>query len=110
QALPGHGLTRSPRPNSGLPEFGNLRRPKSDISDFGWGEGAGTLRRTCGASISSVHASGGRPDRPAFQPLAPGKPYQKQKEYRRPDRGKAKKQARLPEQRKDRHGIDEMAA
>ena len=23
-------------PNSGLPEFGTLRWPKSDISDFGW--------------------------------------------------------------------------
>jgi hypothetical protein len=28
----------SPHPNSGLPEFGTLKRPKSDISDFGWGE------------------------------------------------------------------------
>jgi len=31
----------SPRPNSGLPEFGNIDWPKSDISDFGWGEGWG---------------------------------------------------------------------
>ena len=28
----------SPRPNSGLPEFGTISRPKSDISDLGWGE------------------------------------------------------------------------
>ena len=28
----------SPQPNSGLPEFGSIERPKSDISDFGWGE------------------------------------------------------------------------
>src|SRR6266496_5063188 len=26
----------SPRPNSGLPEFGPLNWPKSDKSDFGW--------------------------------------------------------------------------
>src|SRR5262249_23494606 len=26
-----------PRPNSGLPEFGTLRWPKSDTSDLGWG-------------------------------------------------------------------------
>ena len=26
------------RPNSGLPEFGTLIVPKSDISEFGWGE------------------------------------------------------------------------
>ena len=25
-----------PHPNSGLPEFGIFKRPKSDISDFGW--------------------------------------------------------------------------
>src|SRR5229473_1198870 len=25
-------------PNSGLPEFGTLKWPKSDISDLGWGE------------------------------------------------------------------------
>jgi hypothetical protein len=31
----------SPHPNSGLPEFGTLDRPKSDKSDFGWGEGWG---------------------------------------------------------------------
>ena len=28
-------------PNSGLPEFGTIEWPKSDISDFGWGEGWG---------------------------------------------------------------------
>jgi hypothetical protein len=26
----------SPAPNSGLPEFGTLSRPKSDKPDFGW--------------------------------------------------------------------------
>jgi RimJ/RimL family protein N-acetyltransferase len=26
-----------PHPNSGLPEFGTYKRPKSDISDLGWG-------------------------------------------------------------------------
>ena len=31
----------SPHPNSGLPEFGTLDWPKSDKSDFGWGEGWG---------------------------------------------------------------------
>ncbi len=31
----------SPNPNSGSPEFGHLKRPKSDTSDFGWGEGQG---------------------------------------------------------------------
>jgi hypothetical protein len=36
-----HRETETPHPtplhpNSGLPEFGTLRWPKSDISDFGW--------------------------------------------------------------------------
>ncbi len=31
-------LATSPHPNSGLPEFGTISWPKSDISDFGWGE------------------------------------------------------------------------
>src|SRR6266568_9089325 len=31
----------SPRPNSGLPEFGRLDWPKLDKSGFGWGEGGG---------------------------------------------------------------------
>jgi tRNA uridine 5-carboxymethylaminomethyl modification enzyme len=32
----------SPQPNSGLPEFGPIdERPKSETSDFGWGEGRG---------------------------------------------------------------------
>jgi hypothetical protein len=39
----------SPHPNSGLPEFGTLSGPKSDISDFGggesWGEGVTALSR-----------------------------------------------------------------
>src|SRR6266568_7460356 len=37
----GRGSSPSPRPNSGLPEFGRLDWPKSDKSDFGWGEGRG---------------------------------------------------------------------
>src|SRR5262249_57270184 len=40
-----NGPTRSvcslPPPNSGLPEFGSLEWPKSDISDFGGGGGLG---------------------------------------------------------------------
>jgi len=28
----------APQPNSGLPEFGTISWPKSDISDLGWGE------------------------------------------------------------------------
>ena len=31
-------LFTSPRPNSGLPEFGTISWPKSDISDLGRGE------------------------------------------------------------------------
>src|SRR4029453_15058276 len=31
----------SPRPNSGLPEFGTIERSKSDKSDLDWGEGGG---------------------------------------------------------------------
>jgi tRNA(Ile)-lysidine synthase len=31
----------SPRPNSGLPEFGTIERSKSETSDFDWGEGWG---------------------------------------------------------------------
>ena len=37
-----HGGTPSPQPNSGLPEFGHsMTWPKSETSDFGWGEGGG---------------------------------------------------------------------
>src|SRR5262245_40470565 len=37
-----HGGTPSPQPNSGLPEFGrSMTWPKSETSDFGWGEGGG---------------------------------------------------------------------
>src|SRR5262249_54151505 len=32
----GSTFVPSPAPNSGLPEFGTLSRPKSDKSDFGW--------------------------------------------------------------------------
>src|ERR1700737_1850334 len=35
----GAPIPTSPHPNSGLPEFGTLKWPKSDISDLGWGEG-----------------------------------------------------------------------
>src|SRR6516225_61622 len=43
-ASPSPGSLRSPpspRTNSGLPEFGSFNGPKSDKSDFGWGEGNG---------------------------------------------------------------------
>src|SRR5262245_31627672 len=37
-----HGWPPYPQPNSGLPEFGHLLTwPKSETSDFGWGEGGG---------------------------------------------------------------------
>src|SRR5262245_15264601 len=43
-----HGGTPSPQPNSGLPEFGHLMmRPKSETSDFGWGEGGGEGGPNC---------------------------------------------------------------
>jgi hypothetical protein len=32
----GQTFVPPPAPNSGLPEFGALSRPKSDKSDFGW--------------------------------------------------------------------------
>src|SRR5262245_52011512 len=36
----------SPQPNSGLPEFGHVMRwPKSETSDFGWGEGVPPCHR-----------------------------------------------------------------
>ena len=34
----GAHIPTSPHPNSGLPEFGTISWPKSDISDLGWGE------------------------------------------------------------------------
>jgi hypothetical protein len=50
----------SPHPNSGLPEFGNYRWPKSGKPDFGWGEG----RR--GASPDRRSSSPSRRMRSAF--------------------------------------------
>jgi hypothetical protein len=47
-------------PNSGLPEFGTLSRPKSDKSDFGWGEG-------WGEGLKSLDRSG--PPSPQPSPL-----------------------------------------
>src|SRR5215510_6908268 len=58
--LHGHGGTPSPQPNSGLPEFGHsMRWPKSETSDFGWGEGAG---RACGITVHS--RNGNEPESP----------------------------------------------
>jgi pyruvate dehydrogenase E2 component (dihydrolipoamide acetyltransferase) len=42
----------SPHPNSGLPEFGT-GRPKSDKSDFGWGEGGGEGAQMIGSRGSN---------------------------------------------------------
>src|SRR6266851_1869736 len=48
----------SPHPNSGLPEFGTLDWPKSDISDFGWGEGWGEGVRSLSIDLNpSPHPS-----------------------------------------------------
>jgi hypothetical protein len=44
----------SPTPNSGLPEFGSLNRPKSDKSDFGWERAQ--LRRPRSRPNTHAHA------------------------------------------------------
>ncbi len=45
----------SPNPNSGSPEFGRVSRPKSDTSDFGWGEGQGEGARHYPLSQNPPH-------------------------------------------------------
>ncbi len=87
------GRSPSPRPNSGSPEFGNLKRPKSDKSDFGWGEGRGegdTPRARRGGespspaslrSAPSPRTRGEGPRKPTLDEMGPG-PAKESKPYR----------------------------
>src|SRR5260370_29899676 len=62
-----------PHPNSGLPEFGTLRWPKSDISDLGWGRSASKASRV-GAKISRLDRP--PPHRPSLRSGRSASPLQ----------------------------------